>query len=776
MKQTVFYDSDFKDFFKTEEKVGKVLSEIKNLAVQGRDYLKSYEYILDCTKLYNASDEDDAVARFILLSTYNGKSAFLGKDEAFVAFYLVCFHFYRQKNVKALRGVLNKYVGSGNLRFSIDDYPVIWDLACRYSVLTDDYEHLLLSAILGAKAMDDSPAMGNSFVQAVCNKSRNMYYKNIKATDEDYPECFSRKQTETKYDTDYAESLIRAYDYAFKGIDKNPTYAKYYASVAELLFYTRVYISDKHTELDELHKKGFVAAIKRIDDDVTFEDLNLDNAFTEQYVEKYLTVAKGYASSDGEIASYNQFWDMASAFFDKRPDTVFAKKNKIITSKRFADCLDMVRCNVSADYVTISYSRKDYKSVLCDVVELQSRGVQVVFDEHLDETADDDGKTWDQKFEKILKNSKAVICFLSENYVTSASVEKELNMMAKYDKPVIPIDLTGKKMISEIIKSALSEGASLSSDMLRAVTKVFDDAKLVLPREKNHDAILHFYKLEQILRNQCGEVFKNVQAEGCIDLNVSQNPHPQEDAMLIDSVNNVYVVLDGITRQEGYESDYSAAQKFTNEFLKIFGESIASNMKNGVKNVAEILRKTLVKSSEVAYKTLQKDKTYLDNLSGAKALALRKQKYFEPAGCVGAVAVIENGTLYYGHVGDSGIVLIRDGQIIALTRPQTRYAFKIDNAESNRKLLYDRYVNKPENEHGYGVINGNTDVSHFFKVASIKLNPDDVIYLMTDGIHDYFVDRYDESFNAMSISAIFEKQRKSSPLKLDDRTMIRIRY
>lgn len=777
MKQTVLYDSNFKDFFKTEEKIKKSLSEVRNLTARGRDYLKSYEFIVECTKIYNASDEDDAIAKFMLLSTFDdeAKTNFILKDEAFVAFYFACFHYYRQKNVNALRATLNRYVGSGEKKFSIDDYPVIWDLACRYSVLTNDYEHLLISSVLGAKAMDDSPAMGNSFVQAVCNKSKNAYYKNVKVVDENYPECFSQRQTGVTDDTAYPESLIRAYGYAFLGIKKNPSYAKYYASVAELLFYTRVYLANNGEDLDEVYKKGFVTAIKPVDDKVTFDDLISDNAFTSRYVEKYISVAKGYASGETEIANYDRFRDMAWAFFDKRADTIFAQKNKIITSKRFQDCLDVVPSNASPDYITISYSRKDYKSVLCDVVELKSRGIQVIFDEHLDETSETDGATWDTKFEKILKDSKAVLCYLSENYISSPSVEKELNMMAKYRKAVIPVDLTGKKLISEIIKSALKNGSVIGSDMLRAITSVFDDAKLVLPREQNYDAVLHFTKLEQALRNQCPEVFKNVKATVLIDKNVSDNVHPQEDAYIFDETNNLYVVADGITRQEGYVSDYSLSAKFTAEFLKIFEKSFNENMKLGVKNYAEILHKIFVKSSESAKESLLHDKKYCQALSDQKALAVKNQKYFEPSGCVSAVALIDNGTLYYGHVGDCGIVLIRNGQVITLTRSQTDYAFKIDKAEKDRKLLYDKYVNNPSNEHGYGVVNGDAGVSSFFFAASFKLLPGDVVYVMTDGIKDFLTERFVSGFNDLDLQEIFDMQKESS-FSLDDRTAIKIKY
>ncbi len=777
MKQTVLFDSYFKDFFKTEEKIAKTLAVIKGLADKGKDYLKSYDYIVKCTEIYNSSDEDDAVARFVILSMYgDGKNDFLTRDEAFVSFYLVCFHFYRQRDTKALRTAINKYIGKEKNQFSIDEYPIIWDIACRYSVLTNDYERLLINAVLGARAMDNSAAMCNSYVQAVCNKAKSLYYKNSKKVDKDYPACLSQNVETTGTSPDYAETLIRAYEYAFNSIDKNPDYAKYYYNVAELLFYTRVFLSEKSEELTEVHKNGFVEAIKKIDADVTFDDLSSGNSFTEQYVEKYISAAKSRTENESEISSYNQFLDMASAFFFKRPDNIFAKKNRIITANSFDDCISLVKSSDNTDYITISYSRKDFKPVLCDIIELQSRGVQVLFDERLEKTASKSGKTWSEKYEKILAGSKAVLCFLSENYIQSSAVEEELVLMQKYNKTVIAIDLSGKKKISEIIKSAILKGATLPSSMLKALTGVFGDKELSISREKNVDAIGHFEKLNVLLHDECGEVFKIVKAEGETDRNVSQSPHPQEDALFLDDVNNIYVIADGITRQEGYESDYSLAAAFSNEFTSTFSRKLAESMKLNSKNPEELIKKCFVNSSVLTQSRLEKDGVYTKAKAAAKALSVKNGTYFEAPGCVAAVAVIDNGTLYYGSVGDCAVTLIRNGQPAILTRNQTAYAFNVDKHEADRELLYERYVNKPGNKHGYGVVNGDRNVSAFFTVGSVKLTAGDYVYIMSDGIKDFFIDSYEEAYNSLLLSEIFALHKGQTNGDLDDRTIIRIQY
>lgn len=791
MKQTALFNSCYKNFFETENKINKVLGEISDLLDGGKTDMGSYEYILGCTNIYNASDEDDVIARQFLLSLYDENPKFFAsKDQAFTLFFLVCFHFYRQGNAQVFHDVLQRYVGEGGNKFSFEEYPVIWDLCCRYAVNTNNYPRLLASAVAGSKAMPNNPALSNSYVSAVTGRSHDMYYKNVVAVKGEFPPFIDNKFAFGADEESYEASLIKAFGFVRAGIVKNPKYAKYYFQLGQLLFYARAYFStNKNLSVKQRYRKAFeqemqyvksLEACKYVNDIVWLDIAGEDGISVKENIEKFVSLAKSLASSTDEASKYNQFWDMALAFFDKRPDTVFANKNKIMVSQRFEDCLSLVKCKPCDDYVTVSYSRKDYKSVLCDIVELRSRGVQVVFDEHLDETNDAQGKTWDEKFNAILKGSKAVLCYLSENYIASSAVKKELKMMKENGKVVMAVDLTGKKQISVIIEEAIKHGLNFSSDMLRSLTDVFDDDRLVFVREKNYDATSHFEKLETSLRNQCPEVFKNVVATSCSLQNAGRvTPHPQEDAYMCDAINKVYVIADGITRFEGYpDSDYSIAAKYTRTFCKNLVADICDNLKKSSKDLPELIHKSFVSCAVSTTRQLQNDAEFARNLALAKAESVKKGTYFEPVGCVAVVGVVDNDTLYFGHVGDCAAVLVRNGQAIALTRSQTRYAFKVDNVEGDRKLLYQRYVNVPSNEHGYGVADGDENVGAFLRVTSFKLQSGDVVFLMSDGVADFFCDTFCSDYARYSAEEILAKQVELSPKDavFDDRTIIRVAY
>lgn len=780
MKQTVLYNSIFKDFSKTKETIEKTAKKIAAMGDKGKEYLKSYDFIKDCTDIYNnAENEDVAVAWYILLAMLEKEDGFFSKDVAFVAFYLSCFHVYRRKDTAELRKMLTAYVGGGKKQFSIEEYPMIWDLACRYSALTNDYERLIATSSAGAKTMGENPAVNCSYIQAVINRGRNAYYDVKAVKDKYYPPCIETSSVITPDSSDYADQLITAFKKAFYCTDKNKTYAKYFFQVAELLFYTKIYLSKNSETLDFNHKKEFENVLKPLDEKVAFDDLIKNNYFVLKHINEYVKKAKDYAANDGEISAYDQFSDMADAYFDEQLKTerVFRKKNRIITSTSFKDCKNIAESSKSENYITISYSRKDYKSVLCDVVELmEARGVQIIFDENLERTNDENGKTWIDKYGGILKKSKAVICFLSENYISSESVEEELILINKFNKTAIPVDLTGQKQISKIIQSATLKGAELPSNRLKAITDVFGDKEITIAREKNADAVGHISNLLDRLRNQCAEVF--AEADSCLetDKNRSAHPHPQEDAALCDDANNIYVVADGITRKEGYDSDYSVAKTFTEKFTESFVQKLKKDIKEIPIKTADLVKNCFVQSSVTTKESLLTDDEYVKELEKAENRAKTKNIYFESPGCVAAVAVIERGTLYYGNVGDCAVVLVRNEQPVVLTRTQTTYAFKVEKHENDRELLYSSYVNKPENKRGYGVVNGDENVSEFFTVGSVKLQSGDFVYLMSDGIKDFFVDSYENSFNAKDLKDIFKMQEEESKADLDDRTIIRIKF
>ncbi len=791
------------DFSQTQKKLENVLNTVKEISSKGLEYFKTYEFILCCTEFYEKSDDEDFAVVLMLMSLYKTKTSELSKREFFVIFYLACLFYYRKRDVKQLRDLINQSMNDEETRFSLDIYPVLWNLACRYSVLMKDYKRILKFSEIGARKTNDNPAMLISYVEAVCNEFQRRYYNSAENSDKECPKCFADKVDDVKKSDapvfdggDDCELLIKAFGYAYICMNTNSDYAKYYVLAAKLFFFTYVYCSDPKNRdvLSEViafdvttgerntYEKELKKAVNKIcrcvykkDEEFDLSKFINDVSFAEEKVKDCVGSARNYAKSEAERSGYNQFWEVAEAFFKKQPKAVFGKKNNIINSASRYECIvnGFIKSSRADnnDYVIVSYSSMDYKPVFCDIVELQSRGVQVVFDETLDKTADCDGKEWYAKFRNLLYKSKAVLCFLSENYVMSSAVERELKMIAQCKNPVIVVDLTGKKRISEVIGSVYRNGNELDSTRLKRLTAVMSDEKTVFPREGNDDAVLHLDGVVERLRNQCGEVFRIVTAEDFSCRNTCG--HPAEDFFINDK--NFFVVADGITRQEGYVGEYSVAAKFTETFLDVFRQSFGERLKRGGDDVKEIMRGEFASASVRTENILCGDAGYKSEYEKAEELAKSRGVYFEKPGCTSAVVYIDNGTMYYGHVGDSGIILVRDGQVIALTRSQTYYAFKIDGKERERKTLYGEYVNKPENPHGYGIVNGDGNVESFFDVASIKLKLGDVIYIMTDGTYDFFWKHYDKSFDESGLYNIFRMQGEKEKDKLDDRTMIRVR-
>jgi protein phosphatase len=95
-------------------------------------------------------------------------------------------------------------------------------------------------------------------------------------------------------------------------------------------------------------------------------------------------------------------------------------------------------------------------------------------------------------------------------------------------------------------------------------------------------------------------------------------------------------------------------------------------------------------------------------------------------------AVLKNGHLIYGHVGDSRLYLMRDGQITKLTRDQTVTERMVEEG----LLKADEVMNHPDYHVLTAAMGAGESVPAEFPQAPIALFPDDILLLCTDGLHD----------------------------------------
>ena len=89
-------------------------------------------------------------------------------------------------------------------------------------------------------------------------------------------------------------------------------------------------------------------------------------------------------------------------------------------------------------YYFVSYSHKDYKVVFKHVLRLLEQGINLWYDRGLEA-----GKSWreDVKRKIYSYNCKGVICFLSANCIGSESLLQEYDMIRRFNKPMVAVEM-----------------------------------------------------------------------------------------------------------------------------------------------------------------------------------------------------------------------------------------------------------------------------------------------------------------------------------------------
>jgi serine/threonine protein phosphatase PrpC len=196
---------------------------------------------------------------------------------------------------------------------------------------------------------------------------------------------------------------------------------------------------------------------------------------------------------------------------------------------------------------------------------------------------------------------------------------------------------------------------------------------------------------------------------------------PNEDFLLVDDRNHIFIILDGITRVH---------QEYTDRP----GESAACD-------VNRIF-------SETAYRYL------LENLhtqspdallfqaaaEGNRALvAYRQQRspeqwQFYP-GTLGILCLLQGDRLHYLYVGDCQGTLLRRSTKLHFGQQGSSEALEL--MKISKQDRYAIYCNHPEHPLGYGIFNGDSEATALFEQASIRVQPGDQILLSTDGAAKY---------------------------------------
>ena len=133
------------------------------------------------------------------------------------------------------------------------------------------------------------------------------------------------------------------------------------------------------------------------------------------------------------------------------------------------------------DYYFVSYSHKDYKTVLKDILLLEDKGINIWYDSdmHIGENWENIAETYISKFQ-----CKGIIFYLSENSILSPACNKEIEYVLENDKQFfsINIPLPGKRVSSghSMLLDLIEEGHKVSDYTISLFEKAFSDKILYL--------------------------------------------------------------------------------------------------------------------------------------------------------------------------------------------------------------------------------------------------------------------------------------------------------
>jgi serine/threonine protein phosphatase PrpC len=234
---------------------------------------------------------------------------------------------------------------------------------------------------------------------------------------------------------------------------------------------------------------------------------------------------------------------------------------------------------------------------------------------------------------------------------------------------------------------------------------------------------------------------------------------PLEDYVLIDNEAQIYIVMDGVSRDKvnGLYPNPSPSA----EVSAIFAEEVLGYLKQ-VKPEAAVeawLR-------EAARHANQKINQYN-----------RRASWDFLPGTVGIISVIRDDMFYYIFAGDCSGWISQQAKARLFTFPQTRLVHA-HRAEFSASEIRNVICNNKNHPCGYGVFTGAPGVMDFLEFGAEALRAGDALYLATDGLDALLGNpdfQLDGSLSAKELIEAAEQLETDQKLKSDDKAIIAIR-
>lgn len=215
--------------------------------------------------------------------------------------------------------------------------------------------------------------------------------------------------------------------------------------------------------------------------------------------------------------------------------------------------------------------------------------------------------------------------------------------------------------------------------------------------------------------------------QGATKINGREVPKPNEDRLLYDEKNGIFMLLDGVTRpnKEYIDSpDESAVSDIGDIVIDVAYRYILDHLSD---SDPERIMRAAVGEANLLIKEYRARKT-------------EAQWGYYPS-TIGIICLIRGRTLYYVCAGDCLGVLIRRGTKILFGKEWTLEA--VDKLNMTKDERYAKYCNHPENTLSYTVLNGDELVADNLEYSYLDLHEGDTLLLSSDGICDYL--KYEKS-------------------------------
>jgi serine/threonine protein phosphatase PrpC len=193
---------------------------------------------------------------------------------------------------------------------------------------------------------------------------------------------------------------------------------------------------------------------------------------------------------------------------------------------------------------------------------------------------------------------------------------------------------------------------------------------------------------------------------------------PNEDYLIVDNRNRIYIICDGVTRNsiDGRYPDPSPSYLAA----RAFAESVHRNMLLNLysSNPFQNLTDAIIYGN---YRIAQ--------LNSERIKA--RQKILP--GTVGVVAQIIKDEMYCIYLGDCSVWRFRNNKVELITNSQTQKIKQQSNRLAPFTVREDLY-NNPKNPFGYGVFTGEEESLYFLEKVITDIKKGDVLMLTTDGM------------------------------------------